>query len=255
MSHSFARPDHHEATRGGGIGFALGLAGGIVVAEYLARRALAPTFPVIGSPTVNDMLATALCYVVLVMLAVPADHRSAAALRRAVRGVLAACRTWLPWVGGALMLVAVVVLALLDRALWGSVTLPSFTVPPADTVLAASLAGPLAIVALLLVNGLVIPLAEERLWRGIIQPRLLVAWGALPALAVTAVLFSVKHAIVDASLGRLLALAVGGLVLGIVAYRSGHHEDRQDGWHASAVSHIAANVVATSLALLSTSLS
>jgi membrane protease YdiL (CAAX protease family) len=99
----------------------------------------------------------------------------------------------------------------------------------------------------------VIPLAEERLLRGIIQPQLLVAWGTLPALAITAVLFSLKHAIVDASLGRLLAITAGGLVLGIVAYRAGHGDSRQDGWHASAVSHVVGNLVATSLGLLAMS--
>jgi membrane protease YdiL (CAAX protease family) len=253
MSHPVATLRHHEASHDSGVGTALGLAVVIVIAEYLARRALAPTFPVIGSPTVNDMLAAAICYIVLVTLAVPAQRQSSVDLRRALQAVLARCGTWLPWLGAALFLVSVIVVVLLDRALWGSVTLPSFMVPPSDTVIAAGLARPLTIAALLLVNGFVIPLAEERLWRGIIQPRLLVAWGTMPALAVTAVLFSVKHAIVDASLGRLLAITAGGLVLGIVAYRAGHGDDRRDGWHASAVSHVVGNLVATGLGLLAMS--
>ena len=43
------------------------------------------------------------------------------------------------------------------------------------------------------------------------------------------------------------------LVLGIVAYRAGHGDGRQDGWHASAVSHVVGNLVATSLGLLAMS--
>jgi membrane protease YdiL (CAAX protease family) len=127
--------------------------------------------------------------------------------------------------------------------------LPSFTSRPSDTVIMAGLAAPLAIAALLVVNGGVIPLAEERLWRGLIQPRLFAAWGLLPALFVTAVLFSLKHAIVDASLGRFLAITVGGLVLGIVAHRAGGSDGGRNGWQTSAVSHTAANIIATCIAL------
>jgi membrane protease YdiL (CAAX protease family) len=241
---------------------ALGLAGIIVLAEYLARRMLAPTLPSIGAPPVNseslpigppvfnDMLATGVIYGLLVTLVIPRHDRTLAALGGAIRGVAAQARGWLPWIGGALFLGAVVALAPLDAQLWGGVRLPSFTVPPSTTVLFASAAAPLAIVSLLVVNGVVIPLAEERLWRGLIQPQLRVAWGVVPSLVVTAMLFSLKHAIVDASLGRLLALVAGGLVLGLVAYRASESHGVGSGWKASAVSHMAGNLVATSLALM-----
>lgn len=232
-------------------GPALGLAVIIVVTEYVARRVLAPALPTIGAPVVNDMLASALAYGLMVAIVVPDSARSVASLRRAVGGVLGYTRTWLPWIGAAAFLGSVVVLAPLDGLLWGAVRLPSFTAPAATTVLFASAATPLSVVSLLLVNGVVIPLAEERLWRGLIQPRLRVAWGLVPALAVTAVLFSLKHAIVDASMGRLLALTAGGLVLGVVAYRGGGADGEAAGWRASAVSHMVGNLAATSLALAS----
>jgi membrane protease YdiL (CAAX protease family) len=230
---------------------ALGLAAVIVVAEYLARRVLAPSLPTIGSPVVNDMAAAALIYGLLVTALTPPAARSTAALGRALRDVAARLATWLPWVGGVLFLLAVLVIAPIDARLWGGVRLPSFTAPASSTVLLAGAATPLAVISLLLVNGVVIPLAEERLWRGMIQPRLRLAWGLLPGLLATALLFSLKHAIVDASLGRLLAIAAGGCVLGLVAYRAGGPAGGRAGWKASAVSHMIGNLVATGLALAS----
>lgn len=242
-------PSGHDARHDRGVGGALALAGVIVVAEYAARRGLAPALPIVGAPVVNDMLASAVCYAVVVTFAIPARSRTAEALGSALRAVLARAASWLPWAGAVLFLVSVVALTLADSALWGAVRLPVVTAPPSDVVVAAGAAQPLSILALVLVNGLMIPLAEERLWRGIVQPRLVLAWGPVPALAVTAALFSAKHAIVDGSLGRLLALALGGLVLGLVAYRAGHGDARQDGWQASAVSHVVGNLVATSVAI------
>jgi membrane protease YdiL (CAAX protease family) len=142
-----------------------------------------------------------------------------------------------------------VALAPLDARLWGPVTLPSYTAPRADAALLTEAARPLGIAALLLVNGLVIPLAEERLWRGAIQPRLVAACGLLPGLLATAVLFSLKHAIVDASLGRLIAITAGGLVLGVVAHRAAGPGLGRSGWPTSAVSHAVGNTVATCLAI------
>jgi CAAX protease family protein len=230
-------------------GVALGLVGLIIVSEYLARRVLAPSLPTLGAPVVNDMLAAAICYGALVTLTASASSRSLAALGDALFGVGRQATRWLPWVGAILFLTAVLALALLDRWLWGTVQLPSFTAPASPITIFEDAAAPLAIASLLLVNGVVIPLAEERLWRGLIQPRLRVAWGVVPGLLVTAMLFSLKHVIVDASPGRLIALTAGGLVLGVVAFRSVHSEDDHAGWRASAVSHMLGNLAATGLAL------
>jgi membrane protease YdiL (CAAX protease family) len=246
-----ASPPPGATSPGVRAGPALGLVALIVVTEYLARRVLAPSLPTIGAPVVNDMLATALAYGLLAAIVAPKPERSVAAFRRALGGILAGARTWLPWIGAVAFLGSVIVLTPLDAVLWGTVRLPSFTAPPSTMVLFASAATPLTVLSLLAVNGVVIPLAEERLWRGLIQPRLRGAWGLAPALLTTAVLFSLKHVVVDASPGRLLALSVGGLVLGVVAYRAGGAAGGTTGWRTSALSHMVGNLVATSLALAS----
>ena len=100
----------------------------------------------------------------------------------------------------------------------------------------------LAPLALLAVNGVLVPVAEEFLWRGVIQRRLSWVLGPWPAIILTAVLFSLKHAVVDASLGRLLFITGLGTVWGHVAHRRR--------WHASAVVHAAMNLLATLLFVL-----
>jgi len=67
------------------------------------------------------------------------------------------------------------------------------------------------------------------------------ARGAALGIGVTAVLFSAKHAIIDASMGRALAIAAGGVVLGWVAHAGT--------WKVSAISHVTMNTIATALLL------
>lgn len=90
--------------------------------------------------------------------------------------------------------------------------------------------------SLVCVNCALIPVAEEWLWRGVVQPRFVRALGRSGGIAFAAVLFSLKHALVDASLGRLLNLTAFGVV-GVVASRTS--------WRASAVSHVALNSLFT----------
>jgi len=75
----------------------------------------------------------------------------------------------------------------------------------------------LAAASLLLVNGIIVPIAEEWLLRGIIQPRLTGSPGFLAGLLITSVLFSLKHVIIDTSLGRLLTVTGFGMVMGVTA--------------------------------------
>lgn len=235
---------------GSAAGAALGLALLIVVTEYLARHVLAPILPLIGAPMVNDMLASALCYTLLVLATATAYQRTPSVISRTLLHIFGREWSWSALGGGIAFLLLVIILMPLDMALWGSVTLPSYTAPPSEVRLLTGLATPLTIAALMTVNGVVIPLAEERLWRGMIQPRLLLAWGIAPALLTTALLFSLKHAIVDASLGRLIALFVGGLALGYVAHRAGGGDGGRSGWRVTAISHMLANLVATGLILI-----
>lgn len=242
-------PVPRRGSRRGNARTALGLVVVVVAAEYLARRVLAPALPTLGAPTVNDMLSVGLAYAVLVAAVAAPGERSTAALARALQAVAAAAASWRPWVGAAAFLGAVIAFAPLDARFWGGITLPAFAAPRSSTLFLADGGATLAATSLLIVNGAVIPLAEERLWRGLIQPRLLAAWGVAAGLIGTALLFSLKHAIVDASLGRLLALTAGGLMLGLVAHRAGSADDPGTGWRAAAVAHLVGNVVATGLAL------
>lgn len=61
------------------------------------------------------------------------------------------------------------------------------------------------------------------------------AGGQLAGLLATSVLFSLKHALSDASLGRTLALTGSGLVMGLLALRHG--------WRAAALAHAIANTL------------
>ena len=75
-------------------------------------------------------------------------------------------------------------------------------------------------VSLILVNGLFVPIAEEYLWRGLVQVRLIRILPAPFAIGLTAILFSLKHVLVDASMGRFLALIAFGVICGVVAERN-----------------------------------
>jgi membrane protease YdiL (CAAX protease family) len=217
---------------------ALGLVVVIVSVEYLARHIVAPALPVLATPRVDDMLVTGVAYIALsLIVAKKLGARPEGGWRAAVKTALGA---WQGWVGGVVALCTLPI-ALVDHALWGSVRLPSFALPSNPTILISG-ARWLEIASLMLVNAFVVPLAEEWLWRGVVQPRLVSRMGAWAGVGLTACLFSIKHAVIDASLGRLLIIAVGGVVLGWVALRAS--------WRASALSHVILNAAGTALATL-----
>jgi membrane protease YdiL (CAAX protease family) len=101
--------------------------------------------------------------------------------------------------------------------------------------------GPLLWGALLLANGLFVPIVEEYAWRGYIQGRLVRCWGAPTGVAVTSVAFALKHVIADLSLTRVTTLAVGAVALGLIATRWGTT--------ASTAAHAFANTAATLLVI------
>lgn len=92
-------------------------------------------------------------------------------------------------------------------------------------------------ILLLVGNGLAVPIAEEQVWRGIVQTELVEARGAVVGIAVTAVLFAFKHVIVDLSIVRLTTLLTLAVLLGVVRYR----------WNtaSSTVAHVVVNTVST----------
>src|SRR3990172_3736344 len=131
-------------------------------------------------------------------------------------------------------------LALQDRFLWGRIDFSFLNSPwESDITLFEPVGVLLAIVSLLLVNRIVVPVAEEWLWPGLILPHLIASFGFLPELLITSVLFSLKHVIIDTSFGRLLTLTGFGIVMGVTATRYG--------WRASAMAHAPANTTATIL--------
>ncbi|MDR7523198.1 MAG: CPBP family intramembrane glutamic endopeptidase [Armatimonadota bacterium] len=102
-------------------------------------------------------------------------------------------------------------------------------------------AGLVNAVILIPANGVLTPIVEEFAWRGYIQRRLIVAWGAPGGILVTSLLFAGKHVVVDLWLGRTVVLILGSLALGVVGARWGTL--------ASTVAHLSANLSATVLAL------
>jgi membrane protease YdiL (CAAX protease family) len=107
----------------------------------------------------------------------------------------------------------------------------------ASAVTDALVANPELAVVFLLGNGLAVPLAEELIWRGIVQTDLTDAWGALAGVAVTAALFALKHVVVDGSIARLTSLVVMALLFGVVRHRYGTV--------ASTVTHVGVNALST----------
>jgi membrane protease YdiL (CAAX protease family) len=221
---------------------AVGLALMIIAVEYFTRHFALFWLPVLGALRVNDMLLSGIGYLGLVWLTAPPAQRSLAALRRTVREIVSYIHDRQVLAAAALA-IAAGWLILVDHLLWGGVELASAISPWRWETTVLQPAAPVLVVAsLLLFNGVVVPFAEEWLWRGRIQPRVVGALGFVPGLLSTALLFSLKHAIIDASLGRLLMLTVFGVVMGVLASRRG--------WRASALAHALANTVATIVALV-----
>ena len=72
-----------------------------------------------------------------------------------------------------------------------------------------------------LAHGVVAPVTEELAWRGVVQTALVESWGPTVGIAVTAVLFTAKHVVLDASLARLPTVLVLAVALGLVRHRWG----------------------------------
>lgn len=182
----------------------------LVVVEYVARRFVAPSIPVLGERQVNESLCVgAVGAVVLIALAKRAPMPVADG-----RGWRWAARRWQVWVG-AVLVPAALALTSID-GLVPSIDAPSPRASWGDTWWLRDVLwlGP---VSLLLVEGVLTPIAEERLWRGFIQPRTSAGLGTTAGVGLMAVLFSAKYLVLDVSLGRALAVTGMGAVLGWVA--------------------------------------
>jgi membrane protease YdiL (CAAX protease family) len=231
----------HPALRS--LGAALAVAAIVVAGEYFFRHYVLFWLPIFGTLLVNDMLALFLAYLLLAGGVGLWMHLN---WRQEFAGIAHSLREGLTNWSFTLWVLALVVgvwaLSFVDRLLWGNIQLPmivsSYRNP---TLWLAGLAPFLRAGSVLLVNGLFVPIAEEYLWRGLVQPRLIRVSSLPLGIGLTAVLFSLKHVIVDASLGRLLALIAFGVVCGVVAERSN--------WRGSAALHIVANTVVSVIGL------
>jgi membrane protease YdiL (CAAX protease family) len=214
-----------------------------MLGEYFFRHYVLFWMPTFGTLLVNDMLALFLAYSLLTVgfgLATRVNWRQELiGLGQAFREFTTSWN-YVGWIF-AIML-SLVVLPAVDQLLWAPLRLPMVVSTYRNPdILFASLAPVLKVIALVCVNGACVPIAEEYLWRGLVQARLLrvlpIAW----SIGITAVLFSLKHVLVDASLGRFLTLVAFGAICGIVAQR---HT-----WRSSAALHLFVNTATTVVAL------
>ncbi|WP_254524152.1 CPBP family intramembrane glutamic endopeptidase [Natrinema caseinilyticum] len=106
-----------------------------------------------------------------------------------------------------------------------------------DGLTAAFEANPALPILFLVGNGVLAPIAEEQVWRGIVQTELVDEWGVAAGIGVTAVLFALKHVVVDLSVVRLTTLLTLGLLFGVVRHRWGTAS--------STVTHVLLNTVSS----------
>ena len=231
-------------SRSRNLSVALAVVGMVIGGEYFFRHYVLFWFPTLGTLLVNDMLSLFLVYLLLTVSLGSFMHVN---WRRELAGIGQALREGLTswnftfWV--LALVISVWALSIVDGLLWGNIKLPMIVSSYRNsTVWLANLAPILKAVSLILVNGLFVPVAEEYLWRGLVQARLIRILSTPFAIGMTAVLFSLKHAIVDASLGRFLTLVAFGVICGVVAQRNS--------WRRSAALHMVANTVLTVMSLI-----
>jgi len=216
----------------------------VIGGEYFFRHYVLFWLPTFGTLLVNDMLSLFLVYSLLTFGLGLILHVN---WRQELAGVLQAIREGLSswnfttWI--LVLVLSIVALSKVDQLLWGELELPMLTSSYRNpTVWLADSGFTLEAVSRLLVNGLFVPIAEEYLWRGIVQVHLLRIFPMPFAISLTAVLFSLKHALVDGSLGRFLTILAFGAICGVVAQRSN--------WKKSAAMHIIVNTMSTLTGLL-----
>ena len=219
------------------------LVSGVVATEYVFRHYVLFWMPTLGTLRVNDMLALAMAYSMLTLVA---GSLMRANWRQEFRGLGQALRdfatqwTYTPWLLG--MMLTIVVLPAVDQWLWAGLRFPMWVSDFRNPLIWFAQAGLiLEVLVRIAVNGILVPIAEEYLWRGLIQERLSRVLPAAAAIGMTAILFSLKHVVVDASWGRFLTLVAFGGVCGIVAQR---HT-----WRSSAALHLVVNTATTSAAI------
>lgn len=216
----------------------------VIVGEYFFRHYVLFWMPTIGTLSVNDMISLFLVYLLLLVgigKVMKTDWRQElVGIWQATQESLRSGKFLLWFV---LLVLSIAVLPIFDKLLLGSFTLPMMLNPNRNAILwLGNLAPILKALSFILINGIFVPIAEEYLWRGLAQAHLLRIFPAWLAIGITAVLFSFKHVLVDASWGRFLTLTAFGIICGIAA--------RQKSWKSSAVLHIFINTITTVMGLI-----
>ena len=233
-----------KLSRSRNLSVALAVVALVIGGEYFFRHYVLFWFPIFGTLLVNDMLALFLVYLLLAVGLGPFMHVN---WQQELAGIVQSWREGMTSWSFTLWVLALVLgvwaLSMMDRLLWGNVELPMIVSSYRNgTVWFGKLAPVLKVVSLIVVNGLFVPIAEEYLWRGLVQVRLSRIFPIPVAIGLTAVLFSLKHVFVDASLGRFLALIAFGAICGVVAQRSS--------WRRSAALHVVVNTVVSVIGLI-----
>ena len=233
----------YDLSKWRGLTQALGIILLIVAIEFFFRHYVFFWFPQIGSLRVNDMLCLLVAYLVLTGgLGLIIHTVWCKEIPEIWKKLYELMMTWhyVGWV--AMMVLSLFVLPILDRFISRMISIPFFLSTYRNTtVWLVEHALILKIISLISINGLFIPVAEEFLWRGLVQPRLIQSIGVFLGISTTAVLFSLKHVLIDASFARFLTIVAFGAITGALAYR--------ESWRSSAALHIFINTVATITAL------
>lgn len=215
-----------------------------ITGEYVFRHFVMFWFPTIGNLAVNDMISLLIAYILVaggIGKARRINWRHEWAQIYHGLKYLATSLTGSVWI-----LVLVLVFegfGIVDKLLLAQYTLPMYLSPFRNsTVWLTGLAPVLKVISLLIVNGIFIPIAEEFLWRGLVQAYLIRVFNPILSIGIVAILFSFKHVLVDASFGRFFALIAFGTVCGILAYRKS--------WHNSAALHMIINTIFTIAGLI-----
>ena len=164
-----------KLSRSRNLSVALAVVGLVIGGEYFFRHYVLFWLPIFGSLLVNDMLALFLCYFLLsvsIGLLMHVNWRQE--LADIVQSLREGLTSWNFTFWVLALVFSVWALSMLDRLLWGNIELPMLVSSYRNsTVWLAKLAPILKVASLILVNGLFVPIAEEYLWRGLVQVRLI----------------------------------------------------------------------------------
>lgn len=210
--------------------------GGWIAGELLLRRGGVPLLAEpLGTAGGADMLLVGLGFPLLAAGIALVGFRGGIA--RTDWGYDWSHRALLAGVGGILVYyVAIIASALVYVAVVG---MPSVPVPTVGT------AQPRWVGAVFLVaNGMVVPIAEELAWRGVVQTSLVRRFGPEIGIAVTAAAFVAKHLLVDmaAPTFRVVSLVVLAVVFSLLRHRYGTGS--------STVAHLGVNLTASASVVL-----